>query len=55
MTGGGEKVIQLYPLMREGKLPFRNIDDILRPILDRLLAVWGTRSALSQHLQQMTD
>jgi hypothetical protein len=39
LTGGGEKVLELYPLMREGKLPFRGIDDILERQFDRLSAV----------------
>jgi hypothetical protein len=36
LTGGGEKVLALYPLMRDGKLPFRGIDDILARQFDRL-------------------
>ncbi len=39
LTGGGKKILELYPLMREGKLPFRNIDDILQRQFDRLSAV----------------
>ena len=39
MTGGGEKVLDLYPLMRQGKLPFRNIDDILQRQFERLSTV----------------
>ncbi len=36
LTGGGEKVLELYPLMKEGKLRFRNIDDVLERQFDRL-------------------
>jgi NB-ARC domain len=36
LTGGGEKVLELYPLMKEGKLRFRNIDDVLARQFDRL-------------------
>lgn len=36
LTGGGEKVLELYPLMREGKLPFRGIDDVLARQFERL-------------------
>ncbi len=39
MTGGGEKVFDLYPLMRQGKLPFQGINDILQRQFDRLSAV----------------
>ena len=39
MTGGGEKVLDLYPLMRQGKLPFRGINDILQRQFERLSAV----------------
>jgi WD40 repeat protein len=39
MTGGGEAVLGLYPLMTGGKLPFRNIDDILHRQFERLSAV----------------
>jgi hypothetical protein len=39
MTGGGEKVFDLYPLMRQGKLPFRGINDILQRQFERLSAV----------------
>jgi hypothetical protein len=43
LTGGGAKVLELYPLMRDGKLPFRGIDDILERQFDRL-------SDVEQHL-----
>ncbi|WP_310426410.1 NB-ARC domain-containing protein [Chamaesiphon sp. VAR_48_metabat_135_sub] len=36
MTGGGEKMLDLYPLMKQGKLKFRNIDDSLDRQFDRL-------------------
>ena len=36
MTGGGEAVLQLYPLIRDGKVPFRSIDDPLQRQFDRL-------------------
>jgi WD40 repeat protein len=36
MTGGGEKMLELYPLMKQGKLQFRNIDDSLDRQFDRL-------------------
>jgi hypothetical protein len=36
LTGGGAKVLELYPLMRDGKLPFREIDDLLERQFDRL-------------------
>lgn len=36
LTGGGEKVLELYPLIKEGKLRFRNIDDVLERQFDRL-------------------
>jgi hypothetical protein len=36
LTGGGEKVLELYPLMRDGKLPFQGIDDILARQFNRL-------------------
>jgi hypothetical protein len=36
MTGGGEKVLELYPLMRDGKLPFQGIEDVLARQFDRL-------------------
>ncbi len=39
LTGGGEKVFGLYPLMRDGKLPFRGIDDILQRQFERLSGV----------------
>jgi SpoVK/Ycf46/Vps4 family AAA+-type ATPase len=36
MTGGGEKMLELYPLMKQGQLQFRNIDDVLQRQFDRL-------------------
>ena len=36
MTGGGEKMLELYPLMKSGKLKFQNIDDTLSRQFDRL-------------------
>jgi WD40 repeat protein len=36
LTGGGEKVLELYPLMQQGKLQFRNIEDILQRQFERL-------------------
>jgi WD40 repeat protein len=36
MTGGGEAVLQLYPLMRDGQVPFHSIDDTLQRQFDRL-------------------
>ncbi len=36
LTGGGEKVLELYPLMQQGQFKFRNIDDILERQFDRL-------------------
>ncbi len=36
LTGGGEKVLELYPLMKEGKLKFQNIDDVLERQFNRL-------------------
>ena len=39
MTGGGEKMLELYPLMKQGKLKFQNIDDCLDRQFDRLSAV----------------
>ena len=37
MTGGlGEKMLELYPLMKEGKLKFQSIDDSLSRQFDRL-------------------
>jgi WD40 repeat protein len=36
MTGGGAKILELYPLMKQGKLQFRNIDDILQRQFERL-------------------
>jgi NB-ARC domain len=38
-TGGGEKVFVLYPLMRQGKLPFQGINDVLQRQFERLSAV----------------
>ena len=29
MTGGGEKGLELYPPIEQGKIQFRNIDDVL--------------------------
>jgi WD40 repeat protein len=39
MTGGGEKVLELYPLMKQGQLKFRHIDDSLDRQFDRLSQV----------------
>jgi WD40 repeat protein len=39
MTGGGEKMLELYPLMKQGKLKFHNIDDSLDRQFDRLSAI----------------
>jgi WD40 repeat protein len=36
MTGGGAKMLELYPLMQQGKLKFRNIEDSLDRQFDRL-------------------
>ncbi len=36
MTGGGEKMLELYPLMKAGKLQFQSIDDSLTRQFDRL-------------------
>jgi hypothetical protein len=36
MTGGGEKMLELYPLMKEGKLRFQSIDDSLSRQFERL-------------------
>jgi SpoVK/Ycf46/Vps4 family AAA+-type ATPase len=36
MTGGGEKMLELYPLMKAGKLKFQSIDDSLSRQFDRL-------------------
>jgi NB-ARC domain len=36
MTGGGEKMLELYPLMKEGKLRFQSIDDSLCRQFERL-------------------
>ncbi|PSB41487.1 NB-ARC domain-containing protein [Chamaesiphon polymorphus] len=36
LTGGGEKVLELYPLMKQGQLQFRDIDDILKRQFERL-------------------
>ena len=36
MTGGGEKILELYPLMKAGKLQFQSIDDSLSRQFDRL-------------------
>ena len=39
MTGGGEKILELYPLMKKGQLQFRNIDDILQRQFERLCPI----------------
>jgi hypothetical protein len=36
LTGGGDKVLELYPLMKQGKLRFQSIDDVLARQFDRL-------------------
>jgi hypothetical protein len=36
MTGGGEKILELYPMMKAGKLRFQSIDDTLCRQFDRL-------------------
>jgi hypothetical protein len=36
ITGGGEKMLELYPLMKQGKLKFQHIDDVLARQFDRL-------------------
>jgi WD40 repeat protein len=36
MTGGGNKILELYPLMKQGKLKFSHIDDSLDRQFDRL-------------------
>jgi hypothetical protein len=36
ITGGGEKMLELYPMMKEGKLQFQSIDDALSRQFDRL-------------------
>jgi NB-ARC domain len=35
-TGGGEKMLELYPMMKEGKVQFQHIDDSLSRQFDRL-------------------
>ncbi|WP_310487212.1 NB-ARC domain-containing protein, partial [Chamaesiphon sp. VAR_69_metabat_338] len=39
MTGGGEKVLELYALMESGQLQFQNIDDILNRQFGRLSTI----------------
>ncbi len=39
LTGGGEKVLELYSLMKQGQLKFRHIDDSLDLQFDRLSPV----------------
>jgi hypothetical protein len=39
MTGGGDKMLELYPLMKQGKIQFQNIDDSLGRQFDRLSAI----------------
>ncbi|WP_373542415.1 NB-ARC domain-containing protein [Chamaesiphon sp.] len=39
ITGGGEKVLELYPLMQQGQLQFRTIDDVLYRQFERLSAI----------------
>ncbi len=39
ITGGGEKVLELYPMMQQGHLQFRNIDDVLYRQFERLSAI----------------
>jgi NB-ARC domain len=36
ITGGGEKMLELYPMMKQGKLQFQSIDDVLGRQFDRL-------------------
>jgi WD40 repeat protein len=36
LTGGGDKVLDLYPMMKAGQLQFQNIDDILHRQFERL-------------------
>ncbi len=36
LTGGGDKILDLYPMMKTGQLQFRNIDDILHRQFERL-------------------
>ncbi|WP_373540084.1 NB-ARC domain-containing protein [Chamaesiphon sp.] len=36
ITGGGEKVLELYPMIERGQLQFRNIDDVLDRQFERL-------------------
>jgi NB-ARC domain len=36
MTGGGEKMLELYPMIKAGKLQFQHIDDALSRQFDRL-------------------
>lgn len=36
ITGGGEKVLELYPMIERGQLQFRNIDDVLCRQFERL-------------------
>ena len=36
MTGGGDKMLELYPMMKAGKLRFQSIDDSLTRQFDRL-------------------
>ena len=36
ITGGGEKVLELYPMIKRGQLQFRNIDDVLCRQFERL-------------------
>jgi WD40 repeat protein len=39
LTGGGERVLESYPIVRDGKLPLRGIDDLLEHQFDRLADV----------------
>jgi WD40 repeat protein len=39
LTGGGEQMLQLYPLMKQGKLKFQSINDSLDRQFDRLSPV----------------
>ena len=39
LTGGGEKILELYPLLKTGQLQFRDIDDILYRQFERLSAI----------------
>jgi WD40 repeat protein len=39
LTGGGDKILELYPLMKTGQLQFRDIDDVLGRQFERLSTI----------------